>query len=132
MNMVNSSLIIRADTRNRQLDSYGDDTFRLTPKPLIYVCINHGDQRVFSFLNHHKCQLFPPYLNTYVVGSSGPCGGRWCYRSTAIINDYKRFNYFGAGINIKRQILMYEDGLRDEGLTLSTLMLTTVNILCFH
>ena len=34
---------------------------------LKYFCINHGDQRVFSILNHHKCLslLFTLYLNTY-------------------------------------------------------------------
>ena len=32
-------------------------------------CENHGDQRVFSIWNQHKClsQLFPLHLNTYVM-----------------------------------------------------------------
>ena len=38
-----------------------------TPK---YFCINHGNQSVFSILNHHKCliQLFQIHLNTYAMG----------------------------------------------------------------
>ena len=37
---------------------------------LKYFCMLHGDQRVFSIYNHHKCLscLFPLHLNTYVMG----------------------------------------------------------------
>ena len=41
-----------------------------TPTTLKYFCMYHGDQRVFSIWNHHKCfsWLFPLYSNTYVMG----------------------------------------------------------------
>ena len=40
-----------------------------TLKVLKYSYTNHGDQRVFSIWNHHKCLscLFSIHLNTYVM-----------------------------------------------------------------
>ena len=42
----------------------------LTFTTLKIVCINHGEQRVFSIRNHHKCLtwLFRFHLNTNVIG----------------------------------------------------------------
>ena len=42
----------------------------LTPKALVYICINHGDQIFFLILKHHKrlSQVFLINLNTYVMG----------------------------------------------------------------
>ena len=50
-----------------------DDYGKFRPervKALKYFCMNHGDQRFFSILNHHKCLrlIFPLHLNTYVMG----------------------------------------------------------------
>ena len=56
-----TSLLIPRD--KHQIDKR---KLRLTPKTLKY----HGDQRVYSTWNHHKChrQLFLINLNTYVMG----------------------------------------------------------------
>ena len=60
-----------------------------------HFCVNHGDQRVFSIWNNHKClsQLFLIHLNTYVM----------------VYDHYKYFNSFGAGIFFIRQGLTSVD-----------------------
>ena len=42
----------------------------IEPYKAEFVCLNHGDQRVFSIRNHHKCLslLFLLHLNTFVIG----------------------------------------------------------------
>ena len=75
--------------------------FRLIFKPLnpwnaeIFWCINHGDQRVCSISNHHKClsQLFLLHLNTLL----------WVY------GHYKCVNYSSAGIVLILQNLKSAD-----------------------
>ena len=73
-------------------------------KTLKYFCINHGDQKVFSLWNHHKCLswLFPLLFNTLML---------WVY------GHYKYINSLSAGSVFRRQNLTSEGGPRTAGVS---------------
>ena len=89
--------------------------YMVTLKVPRYLCINHGDQRVFQFQNHHKC-LFPLHMNTCVIGLR--CGEP-LYMPESDIH--------------RRQILTYKDGSRSRHiiqLTKCRFLVKYINPLC--
>ena len=86
----------------------------LTLTTLKYLCINYGNQRVFSIWNHHKCLSYL-FLYTYVMGLQPP----------------EIFYSFIAGIVYWRQILTFRFWRKKSIPALIGLIIWILDTVCF-
>ena len=80
----------------------------LTLDTLNYLCLNHGNQRVFSILSRHNrlSQLFLIHLYTYVMGRRP--------LEIFVFFPHRDRIYTSESDVYRRQILTYKDGPRTE------------------